>query len=165
VRAESATQDSGPGVRTAAEVAARVALADKLQRWDIDGQLGLMRTAARGAFVEYQDVLEVVSERNARIEWLKAELARLEDQVAQLRKMYEYADESALRLRLLDGWHEDFNVGLFWAAPVDVPPFVGTPNDTDWPFDDTQTVVWIPCPNPVTDGSEFLSSTVAGGSS
>ena len=162
VRDASATENSGA---ERPEAAARRLLEDKLQRWDIDPDRVLMRSAATGTFVVYRDVLDVVSEREGRIAWLRAELARLEGQVAQLRKMYDYADESALRLRPLESWHEGFAVGLFWAAPVEQPPYVGAPDDDGWPFDNSaQTIVWIPCPDPVTDGSEFVPAKVGGGS-
>lgn len=33
----------------------------------------------------------------------------------------------------LSAWHEDDGPALWWRFPVDEPPYVGTPLDTDWP--------------------------------
>ena len=130
-------------------------------------------------------VLQSIARRDARIDELRNEvadredeLARLKAKVARLRKMLDDAGqgehneraaapkvESVLRLRPLGEWHEDFAVGLFWAAPVDQPPYVGAPDDDGWPFDSAETIVWIPCPDPLTDGSEFVPAKVVGGAS
>lgn len=33
----------------------------------------------------------------------------------------------------LDEWHEDDGDVLWWKFPIEEPPYVGTPNDEDWP--------------------------------
>jgi hypothetical protein len=38
--------------------------------------------------------------------------------------------------RPLSEWHEDDGAVLWWAFPIVEPPYVGTPNDSDWPFDE-----------------------------
>jgi hypothetical protein len=35
-----------------------------------------------------------------------------------------------------DAWHEDFGNVLWWLFPIVEPPYVGTPLDDDWPFED-----------------------------
>lgn len=35
--------------------------------------------------------------------------------------------------RALKEWSEDHGNALWWHFPVDEPPYVGTPLDTDWP--------------------------------
>lgn len=47
---------------------------------------------------------------------------------------------------------------LWWKAPVNEPPYCGSPLNSDWPFakEDEPFLVWIPCPEPTTDGSEIL---------
>ncbi len=32
-----------------------------------------------------------------------------------------------------DEWHEDLGAVLWWRFPIVEPPYVGTPNDCDWP--------------------------------
>ncbi|MGX4583348.1 hypothetical protein [Paenibacillus chitinolyticus] len=49
----------------------------------------------------------------------------------------EYRDELLRRLsatpRPIDEWHEDDGAVLWWAFPIEEPPFCGTPLDSDWP--------------------------------
>ena len=53
------------------------------------------------------------------------------------------------KARPLDEWHEDFGDVLWWCFPVDEPPYVGTPLDTDWPGYHTHwTDIPIPLPPP-----------------
>lgn len=33
-------------------------------------------------------------------------------------------------------WHEDYGPVLWWTFPIQEPPYVGSPLDDDWPFDD-----------------------------
>ena len=35
--------------------------------------------------------------------------------------------------RPLDGWGEDYGDCLWWAFPIEEPPYCGTPLDCDWP--------------------------------
>lgn len=35
--------------------------------------------------------------------------------------------------RRLAEYHEDLGAVLWWRFPVDEPPYVGTPGDSDWP--------------------------------
>ncbi len=41
-----------------------------------------------------------------------------------------------------DAWHEDEGPVLWWDFPVAEEPYVGTPLDEDWPFEDTGTIGW-----------------------
>jgi hypothetical protein len=43
----------------------------------------------------------------------------------------------------LDVWHEDVGPVLWWCFPIDEPPWVGGPNDSDWPGYHTH---WTPLP-------------------
>lgn len=45
--------------------------------------------------------------------------------------------------RPLTEWHEDIGPVLWWDLPVQEPPYVGSPNDTDWPGYHTH---WSPIP-------------------
>lgn len=33
----------------------------------------------------------------------------------------------------IDEWHEDNGAVLWWAFPIEEPPYCGTPLDSDWP--------------------------------
>lgn len=53
-------------------------------------------------------------------------------------------------LRPLSEWHEDKNpFALWWAVPIDEPPYCGSPNDDNWPGYHTH---WTPIPLPKLDG-------------
>jgi hypothetical protein len=41
--------------------------------------------------------------------------------------------EEAARAQPESEWHEDVGPVLWWAFPVQEPPYVGTPLDSDWP--------------------------------
>lgn len=45
----------------------------------------------------------------------------------------------------LERWHEDMGPALWWKFPIDEPPYVGTPIDSDWPGYHTH---WSPIPIP-----------------
>lgn len=45
--------------------------------------------------------------------------------------------------RPLTEWHEDIGPVLWWDLPVQEPPYVGSPNDTEWPGYHTH---WSPIP-------------------
>jgi hypothetical protein len=45
--------------------------------------------------------------------------------------------------RPLSEWHEDFGTVTWWRFPVNEPPWVGTPWDSDWPGYHTH---WTPAP-------------------
>ena len=49
--------------------------------------------------------------------------------------------------RPLDDWHEDFGAALWHRMPIEEPPYCGTPLDSDWPFDEGDTVLWTPLPD------------------
>lgn len=50
-------------------------------------------------------------------------------------------------LRPLSEWHEDSNpFALWWALPIDEPPYCGSPNDDNWPGYHTH---WTPIPLPI----------------
>lgn len=52
----------------------------------------------------------------------------------------------AKKPRPLDDWHEDVGDVLWWRFPINEPPYVGTPLDSDWPDYHTH---WTPiiCPD------------------
>ncbi|QJD87885.1 hypothetical protein [Cohnella herbarum] len=37
------------------------------------------------------------------------------------------------KARSIDEWHEDYGDVLWWAFPIEEPPYVGSPLDNDWP--------------------------------
>lgn len=47
-------------------------------------------------------------------------------------------------------WHEDYGYSvLWWRVPVQEPPYLGSPDDEDWPFtDDEESVLWWTPINP-----------------
>ena len=45
--------------------------------------------------------------------------------------------------RPLNDWHDDDGPALWWKFPVEEPPYVGSPNDCDWPGYHTH---WTPLP-------------------
>jgi hypothetical protein len=47
--------------------------------------------------------------------------------------------------RPLAEWHEDLGPMLWWFFPIEEPPYVGGPLDTDWPGYHTH---WTPIPVP-----------------
>ena len=51
--------------------------------------------------------------------------------------------EGPVVARPLDEWHEDYGPVLWWRFPVEEPPFIGTPLDSDWPGYHTH---WTPHP-------------------
>lgn len=58
-------------------------------------------------------------------------------------------------------WHEDHGPALWWHFPIQEPPYVGTPNDLDWPVngDDDWCTHWTPLPIPP---KPWPSETVTG---
>ena len=50
-----------------------------------------------------------------------------------------------IRPRPFEEWHEDFGNVLWWRFPVEEPPYVGGPLDSDWPGCHTH---WTPIPLP-----------------
>lgn len=55
--------------------------------------------------------------------------------------------------RPLEEWHEDMGPQLWWCFPVNEPPYVGSPLDTDWPCYHTHfTPLVVPAP-PLPDRS------------
>ena len=53
--------------------------------------------------------------------------------------------------RPLDEWHEEMGAVLWWRFPVDEPPYVGSPLDTDWPGYHTH---WTPIEVPAAPRAE-----------
>lgn len=41
--------------------------------------------------------------------------------------------EELLHVWPLEDWHEDDGPVMWWELPLDEPPWVGTPLDSDWP--------------------------------
>jgi hypothetical protein len=48
--------------------------------------------------------------------------------------------------RPIADWHEDVGPLLWWTFPHGEPPYVGSPDDSDWPGYHSW---WTPCPNPL----------------
>lgn len=58
------------------------------------------------------------------------------DRYESIHKLYDAAiDEllNAVTLVPLEDWHEEIGSVIWWKLPVDEPPWVGTPLDSDWP--------------------------------
>lgn len=53
--------------------------------------------------------------------------------------------ETEIEAKPLDDWHEEIGNCLWWVFPVQEPPYVGTPHDSDWPEYHTH---WTPIPLP-----------------
>jgi hypothetical protein len=66
----------------------------------------------------------------------------LEDTASQLARVVG-ALEELQNPRPLDEWHDDYGSVLWWKLPVNEPPYVGTPGDSDWPGYHTH---WTKCP-------------------
>ena len=56
--------------------------------------------------------------------------------------------------RPLAEWHEDMDAVLWWRFPIEEPPFVGTPLDSDWPGYHTHFTALPPCPAEPAPGGE-----------
>jgi hypothetical protein len=52
---------------------------------------------------------------------------------AQARAFADAERVAARSLSALEDWHEDNGCVLWWRLPIDEPPYVGTPNCSDWP--------------------------------
>lgn len=65
------------------------------------------------------------------------------DEIDRLRAKVESLQADA---RPLDEWHEDVGNVLWWRFPINEPPYVGSPLDSDWPGYHTH---WTPiiCPS------------------
>ncbi|MCT1956390.1 hypothetical protein M3C92_09195 [Dermabacter hominis] len=69
----------------------------------------------------------------------------------------DYEDTPAVLLavpkyaRHIDEWHENYGPALWWRDPIEEPPYVGTPDDTD--FDETYKW-WSPIDIPEIPESE-----------
>jgi len=55
--------------------------------------------------------------------------------------------------RPISEYHEDFGYVLWWRFPINEPPMVGSPTDSDWPGHHTH---WTPLPDEVI---EFVEAT------
>jgi len=74
----------------------------------------------------------------------KVEIAQLKAENAALRK---YKDKLET-VRPLSVWHEDFGCVLWHRMPICEPPYCGTPDASDWPYeDDDETLFWSPLPD------------------
>lgn len=65
---------------------------------------------------------------------LKLELRAFEQFIFQ-RAINGIADRYR-KLRPIEEWHEDMGNCLWWRLPIDEPPYVGSPLDSDWPLTD-----------------------------
>ena len=55
----------------------------------------------------------------------------------------------------LSAWHEELGGCLWWLFPIQEGPYVGSPLDSDWPFDEDDQPFFTPVPipaNPDGDG-------------
>lgn len=48
--------------------------------------------------------------------------------------------------RPIDDWHEDIGDVIWWKFPVNEPPYVGTPLDSEWDDHDYDYTHWTPLP-------------------
>jgi hypothetical protein len=62
-----------------------------------------------------------------------------------------------------DTWHEDDGVALWFALPIDEPPYCGSPLDDDFPWVSTpfQALHWVPLPSLFRRGPEALDRLAA----
>lgn len=70
------------------------------------------------------------------------EVTELTDAKAQLARVVGALNELQ-NPRPLDEYHDDYGSVLWWKLPVDEPPYVGAPGDSDWPGYHTH---WTKCP-------------------
>jgi len=85
---------------------------------------------------------------------LDEELQQIDDAVVALGGPRDQALTFLLALskppkaRPLADYHEDFGAVLWWKFPIAEPPYVGSPNDSDWPEYHTHwtplSAAWIP---------------------
>jgi hypothetical protein len=50
--------------------------------------------------------------------------------------------DKILKTSPYEDWHEDEGAVLWWLIPIAEPPYVGTPNDDDWPYLQDDMLVW-----------------------
>ena len=62
--------------------------------------------------------------------WLNGEWKRVWLPASELRASRQCGDVS---VRSIDEWDESDGFCLWWRFPVEEPPFVGSPLDSDWP--------------------------------
>lgn len=67
---------------------------------------------------------------------LLRELEKAREEIARLSVYGPHVDGPALfdsaRLRPLDEYDDDMGPVIWWRLPIVEPPWVGTPNDTEW---------------------------------
>jgi hypothetical protein len=61
---------------------------------------------------------------------------------------------TALPVKPLADWNDEIGPVLWWRFPIQEPPWVGTPLDSDWPIEDDGDEVpyythWMPIPLPI----------------
>lgn len=51
--------------------------------------------------------------------------------------------------RPLSEWHEDYSSALWHRMPIEEPPYVGSPDCSDWPYsdEDEPNLFWTPLPS------------------
>lgn len=70
------------------------------------------------------------------------------------------AGHGAKRARPATDWHEDMGAVLWWSYPINEPPWVGQPTDSDWPGYHTH---WTPLivPEPLPEASAAAPAAAA----
>jgi hypothetical protein len=54
-----------------------------------------------------------------------------------LTQIHEQKAKPTLTVFSFDGYHEDDSAVLWWLFPIVEPPYVGTPSDSSWPFEES----------------------------
>jgi len=81
----------------------------------------------------------------SRNRWDRENKAAYKERQAQIRNLY-YAISiihSMLAAKPLESWNDDDGVVLWWVFPIQEPPYVGSPLDSEWPGYCTH---WTPLP-------------------
>jgi hypothetical protein len=81
----------------------------------------------------------------SRNRWDRENKAAYKERQAQIRNLY-YAISiihSMLAAKPFESWSDDDGVVLWWVFPIQEPPYVGSPLDSEWPGYHTH---WTPLP-------------------
>ena len=68
--------------------------------------------------------------------------------------LYDVVPVERVAARPLEEWHEDYGDVLWWKFPIEEPPYVGSPLDSDWSGYHTH---WTPIevPEPPNGGADM----------
>jgi hypothetical protein len=73
------------------------------------------------------------------------------DPIPAMRRALELWGRPAVEPVPVSEWHEDIGDALWWRFPIEEPPYVGSPLDTDWPGYHTHFSL-LPVPQEEADG-------------